>query len=290
MPKKRAILLLVCFSCILTVANLSAQTPAKFSQRFGFNQSLYMVDTPTAGLLDMGVFDMSIRMYANGGLLGRFHIGLSEKVMFGVSFGGENIIGEGPVRWNPQPGVNIRWRLKDEDYNVPAVVLGFDTQGYGAFIEKIDKPVLNEFGIEVKTVPVEIKRYAIKSRGFFAVFSKNYTFFNNFRNNFGVHVGINYSLETKDKDKDFTVFTGFDLRITDELTILGDYDFATNDDEKDAFGQGKGYLNAAARWYFMRDFYLQFAMKNILENKENINEPIRELKIVYVRSIFAAKQ
>jgi len=252
--------------------------------RFGFNQYRYVIDAPTAGILDPGYFDTSMRMYANGGLLGRIHIGLSDKLMFGVSYGGENIIGEGKVNWNPQPGVNLRLRLYKENYNVPAVAIGFDSQGYGAFRENITKEVvsLDSTGAPIiETQTVNVKRYVIKSKGFYLVFSKNYAFFTNM----GVHVGINYSLENKDGDNDVSIFTGFDLSLNDELALVGEFDFATNDDDKDAFGKGKGYFNLALRWGFARDFYLQFAMKNILENKENVNEPIRELKIVYIRNI-----
>ena len=58
-------------------------------------QSRQLIDLPTAGTLERGSFAIDLRMYNNGGLICGVGVGISPRFMFGLSFGGENIIGEG---------------------------------------------------------------------------------------------------------------------------------------------------------------------------------------------------
>jgi len=223
----------------------------------GFRQqSRQLVDLPTAGTLERGSFAIDIRMYNNGGLIGGVAVGISPRFMFGLSFGGENIIGEGGVNWNENPGIQARFRIIDESFGMPAVIIGFDSQGYGAYRKGS-------------------KRYANKSRGFFGVVSKNYAFFYNL----GLHGGVNYSLETVD-EKDINFFLGADLNLNREVRIILEYDFAINDNSTGAqFGSGSGYLNGGAQWSFSDRLFLQFNLKNLLKNGPG--QVTREFKIGY---------
>ena len=223
----------------------------------GFRQqSRQLIDLPTAGTLERGSFAIDIRMYNNGGLIGGVGVGISPRFMFGLSFGGENIIGEGGVNWNQNPGIQARFRIIDESFGMPAVIIGFDSQGYGAYRKGS-------------------KRYANKSRGFFGVVSKNYAFFYNL----GLHGGVNYSLETVD-EKDINFFLGAGLNLNREVRIILEYDFAINDNSTGAqFGSGSGYLNAGAQWSFSDRLFLQFNLKNLLKNGPG--QVTREFKIGY---------
>ena len=223
----------------------------------GFRQqSRQLVDLPTAGTLERGSFAIDIRMYNNGGLIGGVAVGISPRFMFGLSFGGENIIGEGGVNWNENPGIQARFRIIDESLGMPAVIIGFDSQGYGAYRKGS-------------------KRYANKSRGFFGVVSKNYAFFYNL----GLHGGVNYSLETDD-EKDINFFLGTDLSLNREVRIILEYDFAINDNSTEAqFGSGSGYLNAGTQWSFSDRLFLHFNLKNLLKNGPG--QVTREFKIGY---------
>jgi hypothetical protein len=125
------------------------------------------------------------------------------------------------VDWNPQPGIEARLRIVDETFVMPAITLGFASQGYGAYSDSL-------------------KRYTYKSRGAFAVASKNYQFFYNL----GFHGGLNYSFENDDGNSGLNGFLGLDLSFTRELRIMAEYDFARNDNNPEwEFGSGKGYLN-----------------------------------------------
>ena len=219
-----------------------------------------LVDIPTAGLLPRGSFDFDIRMYANGGVVNTIDVGLMRRFMIGVSFGGENIIGEGDPDWNPRIEFSAKYRLINESYALPAFALGFDSQGSGAFDDSLD-------------------RYLYKSKGFYGVMSKNYQAA---EIPVGFHIGANYSLENADKDKDICVFFGADAQVSENLGFLAEYDLATNDDEfKDKYGQGYGYLNAGIQWIFLDRLQLEFHFRNILLNRKDISTWGREFRIIY---------
>ena len=222
---------------------------------------LMLIDLPTAGTLQKGSYVSYLRLYPNGGLLASLSIGLSNHVYLGLAFGGENIIGEGKVNWNPEPGIHFVYRIIDENIALPAVTIGYQSQGYGPYLEVGD-----------------IKRYSVKSRGFYAVGSKNYAFLGDL----SFHGGINYSLESGDVDEDLNFFIGVSKSLNPELTLLSEYDLATNDNGSKSIGDGKGYLNIGIRWLFAKRLAIQFQMKNILENKENVPYSNREIRISYL--------
>ncbi|MFQ5709273.1 MAG: hypothetical protein ACE5HO_17590 [bacterium] len=218
-----------------------------------------LIDVPTAATLDRGSFDINLRMFANGGLLGAVAVGITPRFMFGLSYGGENVIGAGDVNWNPAPGIQARVRLLDESFATPAVTIGFDSQGYGAYDDALN-------------------RYRIKSKGFFVALSKNYPFLFNL----GLHGGLNLSLENDDNDKDLNLFLGADLSFSREFRFMLEYDLARNDDSTQAFGSGDGYLNAGVQWIFSDRLFLEFYLKNILENGQRLSDVSRVFKIGYL--------
>lgn len=218
-----------------------------------------LIDQPTAQILERGSFIVGVRAYPQGGLLGSVSVGLTHRLNFGATFGGTNIIGAGKVNWNPNPGVHFAYRIFEESYAMPDIVIGYESQGYGPYID-------------------DLERYTIKSRGFYLVASKNY----GMPLALGGHVGVCYSLENKDGDGDFSAFMGVDLVLNEELALVADYDMAMNDNNSQAIGSGKGYLNVGLRWIFAQRLYVEFAFKNILDNREDMKYANRELKIVYL--------
>ncbi len=222
-----------------------------------------LVDCPTAGLLPRASFDFDIRIYPEGGVIFALDIGLMRRFMVGMSFGGENVIGEGEPDWNPRIEFAAKYRLINESWSLPAFVIGYDSQGDGAYDDSLD-------------------RYAYKSKGFYAVMSKGYI---TGEIPIGFHVGANYSLENDDKDKDISVFFGADLKIGDNLAVVGEYDLGTNDDKaEELFGQGYGYLNIGVQWIFSEKLFLQFNLKNLLLNRKDVSTWGRGFRIVYFES------
>jgi hypothetical protein len=224
-------------------------------------EPLYLIDMPTAGTLFRGSFCTHIRAYNKGGLLAGIDVGILDRLMFGISYGGTNVIGIGKIDWNPQVGVNIRYRIFEESLTMPAVLIGYNSQGFGAFIDSTS-------------------RYTEKSRGAFAVASKNF----HFLGTFGIHGGINYSFEDDDGDSDPDLFIGFDKSINTELAFSVEYDFALNDNEDLALGSGKGYLNTGLKWIFASKLEIELLLKNLLENRKDLPHMAREIRITYIET------
>ena len=218
-----------------------------------------LVDLPTAKTLEGGSIEAELRMYPQGGLLASLLVAVSERFSIGAGFGGENIIGTGETNMNSQPSVHVRYLLFKERNLFPGILIGFHSQGYGAY----DR---------------DLKRYAVKSRGFYAVVSKNTSFLGGL----GLHGGVNYSLETEDGDSDPNFFVGCHKRINQDLTVIGEYDAAINDNDDNALGSGKGYLNLGVRWSFAQRLFVEFDWKNVLENGDNVPGSSREVKLVYL--------
>ena len=159
---------------------------ALFAQDIAISEQRTLINRPTAGSLERGSYDIELRMYPGGGLLGGIAVGLTERITFGTSFGGLNIIGEGEVIWNPRPEANIKYRLMEESYSAPALSIGFNGQGFGSWSDSLS-------------------RYQIKSPGVYAALSKNYSMIGNL----GFHAGVNLSLEKDDGDEDINLWVGF---------------------------------------------------------------------------------
>ncbi len=230
-----------------------------FSQDLSLVEPLHLIDTPSAGTLARGSFRAELRAYPAGGLLGGIDVGITDRMMIGLSYGGTNLIGTGDIDWNPQVGVKLRYRLFEEGLSFPALLIGYDSQGYGAFIDSTN-------------------RYMEKSRGLFVCASKNY----NFLGTLGLHGGLNYSFENGDDDEDVNLFLGIDKSLNPELALVLEYDFALNDNNDRSLGSGKGYLNAGLKWIFAGKLNIDFIVKNMIRNKNKMPAFTREIRISYV--------
>ena len=212
-------------------------------------------------MLPRGSFDFDFRAYPNGGIFAAVHIGLMNWFNLGVAYGGENILGEGGVNWNPRVEFVSRIRVIEETYALPSVALGFDSQGSGAYNDSL-------------------KRYTIKSKGFYAALSKNY-FLGAVP--IGFHGGVNYSLETKDKDENPSLFVGTDAMFNEQVVLEATYDFGLNDNRKGSYySKGRGYFDVAVRWLYSESLQLEFQLKNLLQNRKTATTISREFRLIYV--------
>ncbi|MFC1553994.1 hypothetical protein ACFL7D_05120 [candidate division KSB1 bacterium] len=221
-----------------------------------------LIDLPVAVTYAHKEYGIGLRNYPNGGVLTNFSFGLFDKTLVAIYYGGENVIGEGDINWNPHVGFDFRLRLIDENIMLPGIIVGFSNQGYGAFVE-------NE------------NRYSIKSKGVYAVSSRNYS---GIIGDAGLHFGANLSLENEDSDNDINLFGGANFTFKRVAEILLEYDLAVNDNESNSLGDNNGYLNLGLRFFISDNFHLTFHFKNLTENTKG-KEFGREIMIEY-RNIF----
>ncbi len=234
-----------------------------------------LVTIPTAGTLQRGQYEFEALMQTGGSVLGRVGVGLSDRFSLGMSYGIQQFIGDQKPSVNKSmPEVQLKYRLYDESYQMPAIALGLDTQGRGLFHE--DMQVVS--GEDTLTVA----RYDIKAIGVYLVASKNW----NMLGNLGTHVGIckNF-MEKDDTDNDINLFFGIDKDINPSISAFIEYNAAFDDNdysfEEISFGQKRGYLNAGIRFNVATNLYMEIDLNDILLNKGKVEYFSRELKLVY---------
>jgi len=249
---------------------------------FYFAKPIQLIDMPTANILFPGDMKGSLRLYEEGGILARLSVGISTRMMFGVSYGADHIIGDYIMQWNKMPGVHLAYRIKEETLKGPAAVIGLDTQGYGKYWNRLDYP---DSLARLTGAQHALDRYSIKSKGAYLVASKNFDSFWNVN----LHAGINYSFERTDKDTDPNMFLGLYLQFSDDLAGILEYDGALNDDRLKDLPSRRGYLNAGIRWAFESRMFLEFDMKNLLMNPEGKRDYIRILRIGYHTTVFEGR-
>jgi hypothetical protein len=252
---KRIIQTLFC-SAILLLPTLRAQSYAGDAATI---EPTMIVDKPTAGILKRGTYAVRTNFFEQGGVLVGLSVGVFDNFSFGISYGGTDIIGSNKIQMNPLPGVNVKLRLVDEGTTMPALAIGFDSQGKEPYVDSTS-------------------RYTIKSPGFYVAGSKNYSFLGNL----SIHGGANLSLERGDGDKDPNFYVGAEKSIGNNISIFAEYDFANNDNNGRALGKGKGYLNFAFRWSLGKGLIVGFDLKNVFKNQDNVVVGNRALQMDFV--------
>lgn len=233
-----SILLLFIFSSSSIYAQGSAGAKSDIEPRT-------LVDMNTAGILKKGMFAVSTEQLPEGVFILKMDVGIFDQFNFGISYGASNFVGKGEMKFYRYPGVNVRFRVFDEETSFPAITLGFDSQGKGKYVDSL-------------------RRFEIKSPGFFAVASKNFSFIGLL----SLHGSLNYSLETTDEDKNLNIIIGVEKTIGNQVSVVAEYDFGLNDDEN-KIGRGRGYLNAGVRWSIGKGLTLGFDFRNLTNNRRS---------------------
>lgn len=242
---------------LISFAQGTAGTNAKYEYRS-------LIDLPSAGILEKGFVGVSADVLPYGVVISKIEVGVFDNFSFGISYGGANVIGTGKIDWYELPGVNVRARLVDETESMPAFTFGFDSQGKGLYDS-------------------ELNRFEIKSPGFYVAAAKNFELLGYL----SLHGIINYSLERDDDDKDLNLGVGFEKTVGDKISIVGEYNFAINDNSIKAYGDGNGYMNFGIRWSVGDGFTIGLDIRDMLDNKKiNSNKADRAIFVEYIKSIF----
>ncbi len=249
------ILLLLFLPGPLLIAQGSAGSDSRIEPR-------YLIDLPTAGMLTQRNFALDLDFYQEGGLLISTSVGVLDRLLLGVSYGGTHLLGDAKPEWNTTPGVSIKIRVLDESIVIPALAIGFDSQGKETYIDALS-------------------RYTIKSLGVYGVVSKNYQAMGFL----SFHGGVNYSFERADGDTDPNIFGGIEKTLGPNISVLAEYNLAWNDSNRDALGQGRGYLNLGVRGSLGGGFTIGFNIKDLIKNQNRETVGNRTLKCEFVRPL-----
>ena len=223
--------------CLAVLASLAA-APGLAGAQDGLLELVRLVDSPTAGLVDKGRFAVDLRLFSGGGLMGQVEAGLLRRLSIGLAFGGEGVIGDERIEWYPKVEAAARYRFVEESMGMPALTLGYDTQGFGAHSQG---------------------RYQFRSKGIYLAASKNY---GTGLRQLGFHGGINWSLEDRGG---LSGWLGADKRFTRRLCFIVEYDLARESGD-DSWALNRGYLNGGAHWSPTPSLRLGFLLKNMLRN------------------------
>ncbi len=238
-----------------------AQGTAGSSAKFEYRR---LVDMQTAGVLERGYVAVSSNVMPYGIVAFAMEVGVFENLSFGISYGAENVIGVGNIIGYKYPGVILKFRLIDEDETLPALTLGFNSQGSGKYHD-------------------DLHRFDYKSDGFFLAASKNFAFLGYL----SLHGEMNYSLEGSDRDKNLNFKFGVEKTIGKAVSLVVEYDMAINDNGTYSLGDGKGYLNAGVHVSLGKGFTFGIDLRDLLQNKKvEVNSAERGIFFEYIAPVF----
>lgn len=247
-------LYVACGATLLSAPAHAAETVGDARLEF---EPRYGVDMPTAGVLHRGQYAFDAHMFRNGGLMLGVSVGIFDRMMIGLSYGGTNIIGIGSVQWQGAPGVTVKYRVIEESV-LPAFTLGFESQGTEGYVNSAN-------------------RFTIKSPGFYVAASKNYAWFGFF----SVHGCLNYNLENHD-GKVPNLSASAEKSLGENVSVSVEYDFGLNDhNATPQFGKDRGYLNLGVRWLVGGGLIVEADAKNLLGNEDGVPAGSRMVRIVY---------
>jgi hypothetical protein len=246
--------------CVLSPGPLAAAQGAAGSE--GELEPRFLVDVPTAGMLDKGSVALDVDFYQEGGVLFGLSAGILDRLSIGISYGGSRLIGAASPVMNSIPGINVKIRIIEESVAFPAIAIGFDSQGKDGYLKDLD-------------------RYTVKSPGLYAAFGKNYTLLGFF----SLHGGVNYSLERADDDKDFNLFLGAEKTIGPSLSLVLEYNLGINDNSGNAIGKGRGYVNAGLKCAMGNGLTLAVHLKDIARNSRELTVTNRTVRLEYARAL-----
>ena len=186
-----------------------------------------VIDAPTAAILDYGGYSARTRFYSQGGVLQYVSFGVYPRLNIGASLSVNGLVGhERTVRVRP-PEVQVKYRFYDGDRSFPALMVGFDGQGY-------------------RYSRVE-KRYHERQRGFFVGGTQELGLP-------GLQAHPSFNISDFDSNAIFGALP-FSYLIRDKATALFEWDNISN------FSDSR--INLGLRVHLTQNFSFDFAVREI---------------------------
>ncbi len=261
MSKKNLNSILILFVSFVIIA------PALQSDEIKFDtyQPRYIVDMPSAGMLDNLQYSVDALLVGGGGFLVDVTIGIFKIVNVSMSYGGTGVIGNFPMELQKYPGFHLKTRLLQEKEAVPAITLGFNSQGKGVYYKGED-------------------RHEQLAPDFYVAASKSFKWA---IGSLALSGGINYSLLIPD-DKGINVYAGLEQSIFNVCGIAFEINPNLNDKSKVIWKEGKNpvMLNGALKFTPLEDMIIEVQFKDILRNAIHSNEIGRYFGVTFISKLF----
>jgi hypothetical protein len=212
-------------------------------------RDINVIDIPTAEVVDHYGYNVAFRFGRDGDLQTKTAFGVLPRLNLGFGLDGENVIGRGDARLN-RPSMNIKFRAFDGHRLLPAIAIGYDSQGY----------VWNK----------HLGEYEQREKGLYLVGSSELGL-----PDLNLHVGVNHF----DFDKGDTTRGFFGMTYTyDQLVgLMAEWDHATNWRER--------RINFGGKYYVTPQFSVDAIGRNIPKSPgARSRETERIVRLVYTGS------
>ena len=240
--------------------NLFASTAGENAK----DEPRYIIDMPNAGVLTNKHLAFKALAYTDGGVMFDFTAAFFENFNIGVSYGASKIIGSGTPVGQKYPGVSLKYRIINEKTNVPAITIGFSSQGRGNWIKNL--------GV------AKLERFETHSPGFYLATSKN---FNWALGDVSLHGGAGYSLDPKPADRFPNIWIGAEQNLGADFALAGELNFML--DHKDyKLASDVPLLNIGVKWSASEKLTVQLQFRDLLGTYEIHNEFTRFLVFDFI--------
>ena len=228
-------------------------------------QPRYIVDMPTAGTLDNLQYSVNAILVSNGGFLADVTIGIFKVINFSLSYGGTGIIGYQTMNMQKYPGFHIKGRILGEKENVPAIALGFNSQGKGTYDKGND-------------------RYEQLAPDFYVAASKSFKWA---VGSLALTGGINYSLLVSD-DKGINVYAGIEQSILNICGLALEVNPNLNDKSETIWKEKNKtlMLNGAIKFTPLENMIIEIQFKDMLRNSSRATEVGRYFGVSFISKLF----
>ncbi len=195
---------------------------------------LYNIDQPVPISLAHAEYYASARLWGGGGVLMRFGLGLFDRVTLGMSYGGNYIIGSSSPQFygRHRPDFQARLAILQEQGYMPNLVLGFENQGYDAYVPGGDA-------------------YEVKEKGGYLCIGKTLDAIRTH-----CQVGVNYW-------DGLDGFVALNALLPGNVELIAEYDPALND----TMDANRGFLNFGIGWTFAYRVRMVVSLRDVLGNK-----------------------
>ena len=187
----RCLFLLLCAAAVSVIPAVAASS-----------EPTEIIDVPTADVVEYSHYNLGFRLYGGGGVLTRMDFGVFKPINLGMSWDINQLIGPGSARVDTRPpAIFFKARVLSGGLMLPAVAVGYDGQGYGAF----DTPGLTEKD-----------KYQFREKGIFAVCTREFLIP-------GLIASFGGNIYDFNGESVYG-FAGASYSLEDRLVLLGEYD------------------------------------------------------------------